>query len=70
MKEYRIVKYYVSFFSRWAYALEVKSNWKFLWWKGINWRRGGGNDLTSYPKSEWDKLNIVERINLEIGEEY
>lgn len=64
--EYRIVKYYHDFFCRWNYRLEKKRNWKFLWWKGVEWDKVAGNGLTDSIPYDWKELNIIDEITLEV----
>lgn len=68
--KYRTVKYYSHFFCKWAYALELEYEWKFLWWSGKKWKKVAGNSLTRHIPSDWEKLNIIENIKLNVGEEY
>lgn len=62
MKEYRIVKYWVGFFSHYAYRLEVKVEGRFLWQNYTRWDEIAGNHLTTYIPDSWSEFNVIEQI--------
>jgi hypothetical protein len=69
--EYRIVKRYHLFFMRWTYHLYRRRHGrkllgliKYQYWSHVC----GDGSTTSIP-GEWQKLNIVEQIEIPIGGE-
>lgn len=64
--EYRIVKYYEGFFCHYSYDLEKKINHKFLWLKWDTWQKVAGNALTTFIPDEWEALNIVDTIEVDV----
>jgi hypothetical protein len=63
--EYRIVKYYVGFFTHWAYRLEKRIYWWFFG-KRTGWEDIAGNSNTTAVPDDWRELNIIEEITEEI----
>lgn len=64
--EYRIIKHYEGFFCHYAYDLEKKIHYKFLWFKWHSWIKVAGNSLTKYIPDEWNELNIIDVITVDI----
>jgi hypothetical protein len=62
MTEYRIVKRWQPFFSRWYYNLEKKEVTRFLWWKFENWENIGGNTLDTSIPPTWKEFCNNEPI--------
>lgn len=61
--EYRIVRKFDGFFSKWCYYLEKKT---FNFFLGERWKEVAGNPLRRSIPDEWRKLNIVEEIEQEV----
>ena len=68
-KEYRIVKYYHSFFGHWAFKLERKIHWWF--WPYPSWWEVADDKVNNDKRKFWkENLNIVEEIEEDIDKSF